>query len=188
MTLSQIALTGVEEICQVLSGINDTQAHDFVSEILRAKRIFLTGAGRSQLAVRGFAMRLMQIGLVSYMVGDTTTPSIREGDMLVVVSGSGETAGIVRTAQKAKALGAKVGLVSIVPGSSLGQLADVVMVLPAKSTKVAAADAAQTVHLGGSLFELSSMIALDFTVNLIVEAMGLKDPNTVLMSNHANLE
>lgn len=188
MTLSKIALTGLDEICQVLSGIDDTRVNDFVAEILRARRIFLTGAGRSQLAVRGFAMRLMQIGLVSHMVGDTTTPSIREGDMLVVVSGSGETTGIVRTAQKAKALGAKIGLVTIVPASSLGQLADVVLVLPAKSTKVASAAAVDTVHLGGSLFELSSMIALDSTVNLIVAAMGLEDPNKVLMENHANLE
>ena len=188
MQLSHIANAGIAEICQVFSSLNDAQAAGLVEEILGANRIFLTGAGRSQLAVRGFAMRLMQIGLVSHMVGDTTTPAICRGDLLLVVSGSGETESSVRTAQKAKKIGARVGLVSIVPGSSLGLLADTILVLPAKSTKVQSEDAKKTVHLGGSLFELSAMIALDFLVNLIVEKMALEDPNKVLMSNHANLE
>lgn len=188
MKLSHVAISGIEEIRQVLMQLNDTQAVALAEEIIQAKRVFLTGAGRSQLAVRGFAMRLMQIGLTAHMVGDTTTPSIRKGDMLLVVSGSGETEGSVRTARKAKSIGAKVGLVTIVPASSLGQLADNILVLPAKSTKVKSEDAANTVHLGGSLFELSAMISLDFLVNVIVDKMNLSDPNAVLMSNHANLE
>jgi 6-phospho-3-hexuloisomerase len=188
MKLSEITTPGVIELQQVMAGIRDDQAEALVTEILGANRIFLTGAGRSLLAVRGCAMRLMQMGLTSYVVGETTTPSIREGDLLLAVSGSGETSGICAAARKAKNLGAKLALVTIVPTSTLGQLADAVLVIPAKSTKVTAIDAKDTVHLGGSLFEQCAFITLDCMINLVAEGMGLDNPNKTLMENHANLE
>ena len=38
-----------------------------------------------------FAMRLMHLGFVVYVIGDVTTPSINEDDCLIAISGSGET-------------------------------------------------------------------------------------------------
>ena len=36
------------------------------------------------------AMRLMHVGFEAHVVGEATTPSIAEGDRLMVFSGSGE--------------------------------------------------------------------------------------------------
>ena len=69
--------------------VNDTSA--FVDLLLGAKEIFCAGAGRSGFEIKGFAMRLMHMGLNSYVVGETCTPNIDEGGLLVICSGSGET-------------------------------------------------------------------------------------------------
>lgn len=78
--------------------------------ILNSNRIFVGAAGRSLLAMKFLAMRLMQIGLKVYLVGEVCTPSIREGDLLLVGSGSGETAGMIAICKKAKAAGAEVAV------------------------------------------------------------------------------
>ena len=61
------------------------------AEIQKAVRIFVAGAGRSGFVSRGFANRLMHLGYTAYFVGDTTTPPIQPGDLLVIGSGSGKT-------------------------------------------------------------------------------------------------
>ena len=51
--------------------------------IEEASRIFVAGAGRSGLCIRAAGMRLMQMGKSTYIVGETITPSIQAGDLLV---------------------------------------------------------------------------------------------------------
>lgn len=58
-----------------------------------ARRVFVHGAGRSGLALQMTAMRLMHVGLQVHVVGETTTPAIGEGDLLLTASGSGTTSG-----------------------------------------------------------------------------------------------
>ena len=53
-----------------------------------------------------------------------STPSIREGDLLIVISGSGETTQLVSFANKAKSEGAKVVLICSKSSSTIGDLAD----------------------------------------------------------------
>ena len=53
---------------------------DFENEILKAENIFVTGAGRSGLAAKAFAMRLMHLGLSAYVVGETISPAIHKND------------------------------------------------------------------------------------------------------------
>ena len=45
-----------------------------VQSICQARHIFVAGMGRSGYMMRAFAMRLMQMGLLVYMVGDTKHP------------------------------------------------------------------------------------------------------------------
>jgi Predicted sugar phosphate isomerase involved in capsule formation len=45
------------------------------------------GAGRSGLVAKAFAMRLMHLGMISYVVGETITPALQTGDLIVVLSG-----------------------------------------------------------------------------------------------------
>ena len=64
--------------------------------------MFCAGAGRSGFQVKGFAMRLMHMGISSYVVGETCTPNIKEGGLLVICSGSGETKSLVNHAKKSE--------------------------------------------------------------------------------------
>ncbi|HKP05968.1 MAG TPA: 6-phospho-3-hexuloisomerase, partial [Microbacterium sp.] len=57
--------------------------------ILSADRVFVGAAGRSGIALRMTAMRLMHLGLDVHLLGDVTTPAIGAGDVLLTASGSG---------------------------------------------------------------------------------------------------
>lgn len=138
--------------------------------------------------VKCCAMRLMQLGLTAYVAGETTTPSITAEDLLIVVSGSGETGTIALMAKKAKVIGADLAFITIVPDSTIGKLADLTIPIDASSTKVADAPQKKSIQLGGSLFELSVLLLLEAVVMGVAEKLQLDDPNALLMKNHANLE
>lgn len=91
---------------------------------MNSKNVFVTGAGRSGLAAKAFAMRLMHLGISSYVVGETISPAIYDDDCIIAISGSGETNTIVSAARIAKNRGSKVLAVTSYPESTLGQLAD----------------------------------------------------------------
>ena len=66
------------------------------------RRWFFSGQGRSGLAAQMAAMRFMHMGRHAHFVGEVTAPSIRKGDGLLIVSGSGETAVSVNFGRIAK--------------------------------------------------------------------------------------
>ena len=75
--------------------LDEDAINQFEDIIIASKNIFVTGAGRSGLAAKAFAMRLMHLGLSAYVVGETISPAIYEDDCIVAISGSGETNTIV---------------------------------------------------------------------------------------------
>jgi 6-phospho-3-hexuloisomerase len=95
--------------------------------MLSAKRIYVTGAGRSGFVAKAFAMRLMHIGFDAYVVGETVTPAFSNGDTLVAFSGSGETNSVVDICELAKEIGGRVCLVTSAPASRMGRIADCVV-------------------------------------------------------------
>jgi 6-phospho-3-hexuloisomerase len=69
-----------------------------IHEIKAAKRILLwlqEGAACIKMA----AMRFMHLGYTVFIVGETNTPAILEGDLLLVASGSGTTSSVVSSAE-----------------------------------------------------------------------------------------
>lgn len=66
---------------------SDKEGQQFMQALLTAPRIYVAGAGRSGLIAKAFAMRLMHIGMESYVVGETITPAMQNGDLLVVFPG-----------------------------------------------------------------------------------------------------
>ena len=178
----------VNELGRALAGVDDGAGAALAEAILRANRVFVCGAGRSLLMIRTLAMRLMQLGKTAYVVGETVTPAIRQGDLLIVGSGSGETAALTIMAKKAKAIGAELALITIVPDSTIGKLADSVIAVHVPSSKVADSGGESSVQPGASLFEQSLLLLCDGLVLELTERMGLTDVNGLLMQNHANLE
>lgn len=107
----------------------------FEDIIIESKNIFVTGAGRSGLAAKAFAMRLMHLGLSAYVVGETISPAIYEDDCIIAISGSGETNTIVSAAKIAKNRGSKVLAVTSYPESTLGKLSDAYVFVKGRTKK-----------------------------------------------------
>ena len=58
----------ISEISSVLEEIDENTVEEIITEILKANKIFIVGAGRSGLVGKAFAMRLMQIGFKVYVL------------------------------------------------------------------------------------------------------------------------
>lgn len=87
-----------------------------------AKNVFVAGRGRSRQTAMNFGQRLSQFGKRVYVVGMATAPSIKEGDVLVLSSGSGSTPTLVDFAKTAMAVGAKVVLFTASRGAEVAKL------------------------------------------------------------------
>ena len=79
----------LQELKQTAESIPADAIRRCADKIAAHERIFVYGAGRSGLMLKALAMRLMQLGKTVYVVGETITPSIQKGDLLIVASASG---------------------------------------------------------------------------------------------------
>ena len=166
----------------------------FENVIINSKNIFVTGAGRSGLAAKAFAMRLMHLGLSAYVVGETISPAIYADDCIVAISGSGETNTIVSAANIAKNRGSKVLALTSYPESTLGQLADCFILVKGRTKKEVDDEnyMKRQIHGNytsltplGTAFELTTLVFLDAIVSELMEKMqqtesDLKARHTVL--------
>ena len=59
----------LQELTHTLSSIDEVQAENFVQLIDEADEVFCAGAGRSGFQVKGFAMRLMHMGVRPMSLG-----------------------------------------------------------------------------------------------------------------------
>jgi 6-phospho-3-hexuloisomerase len=116
-----------ESITRTSGTLEQAQMACFFDEMLSAQRIFVAGAGRSGLIAKAFGLRMMHLGYESYVVGETITPSFQVGDTLVIFSGSGETQSMVSICGTAKDLKGKVCLITAMPDSRIGKLADCIV-------------------------------------------------------------
>jgi 6-phospho-3-hexuloisomerase len=172
------------EIAEAAAGIDEQQLAVLASQILQADRVFVAGAGRSGLVLKMAAMRLMHLGLTVHVAGETTTPAIRSGDLLLVASGSGTTPGAVRSAETAAAAGARIAVVTTDAQSPLAETADAVVIIPAaRKTDHGSAVSRQ---YSGSLFEQVLLFALEAVFQTLWESADR--PAEELWLRHANLE
>lgn len=183
MADKKYAETVLEEIQSSLLSICEESLEELVGFIRPDQRIFCDGSGRSRLQIEGFAMRLVQMGFRSAIVGEPTVPAITGSDVLLICSASGETPMMVAHAKKAKALGVKVLLITASPDSTLSTLCDHMVILRASSKMAATAASIQPM---GSLFEQSVGILMDIIVLHLMEKYQIT--NDDMYSNHANLE
>ncbi|MBN2584676.1 MAG: 6-phospho-3-hexuloisomerase [Planctomycetes bacterium] len=174
-----------DEIQSVLRGIDRATVDRVVEQLMRAERVYVAGGGRSGLMARCFAMRLMHLGLHTYVVGETTTPAIRPNDCLVVCSASGQTQVVVLVSRAAKKVGAQVIAVTADPDSPIAKTADIVLVLDAPHKK--APDVGlPSVQYAGTLFEQSLLILSDAIAFEIGTQLGRSEED--MQQRHANLE
>ncbi|MFV2047126.1 6-phospho-3-hexuloisomerase [Metabacillus sp. YM-086] len=175
----------LEELNHSLQYITDADSESLVKAIRSSKKVFVAGAGRSGFMGKSFAMRMMHMGIDSYVVCETVTANITENDLLIIASGSGETKSLVSMAEKAKGYGAKLAVVTINPESTIGKLADIVVKMPG-SPKDQAASKYQTIQPMASLFEQTLLLFFDSSILRYMELEGVNSNS--MFSRHANLE
>ena len=174
----------LKELDSTLSAVNEAEIAVAQRMILAAKRVFVTGAGRSGLALRMAAMRLMHLGLTVHVTGEITAPAITQGDLLIVASGSGTTAGAVHAAEIARKAGADVLAITTAPESKLGVLAQGLVVIPAATKQDHGG--AKSEQYAGALFEQSVLLLTDAMFQTMWRERG--ESAEQLWKRHANLE
>lgn len=175
------------EMQRALAHVSPAGLERLTDQILKANRIYVAGGGRSGLMARALAMRLMHLGLATYVVGETTTPAIRSGDLLIACSASGETHVTVVVSQVAREAGARVFAITATPDSPMARQADETIIIPAPSKRAGPrAKVEPSAQYGGSLFEQTLLVVLDAVSAEIGRRLG-RGPQD-LESRHANLE
>jgi 6-phospho-3-hexuloisomerase len=186
MKTNEYAVEVVKELERTLSQISADEAERLVKKIMMSKKILVAGAGRSGLAMKAFAMRLAHMGFETYVVGETVTPNFEEADLLLIGSGSGETGSLISMAGKAKKIGGSLALITILPESSIGKLADTTVKIAAPTPKASGTEAWTSIQPMGSLFEQSLLIFLDIIILKLMEERA--NDATNMFKRHANLE
>ncbi|TLS51712.1 6-phospho-3-hexuloisomerase [Paenibacillus antri] len=185
MKTTEYAAEIVKELHRSVERIAEEESETLADIILQSNKVFVAGAGRSGLMGRAFAMRLMHTGKDAYVVGETVTPGIDKGDVLIIGSGSGETRSLIPMAQKAKSLAASVVVVTIAPESTIGSLADALVKLPG-SPKNQAGSSHSTIQPMASLFEQTLLVFYDAVILRLMDKRGLESGR--MYGRHANLE
>lgn len=174
------------ELGGVLSQITPDQAETLIKEIQAAPRIFGCATGRSGFILRGFLMRLMHLGCMVFVVGETITPRLQPRDLLLVMSGSGETAQPREIQRRANAVGARTLALTACPDSTIAREAQVVIHIPG-TTKLTLAQEPASVQCPGSLFEQASLLFLEAVVLILYQRRLGRDQDEML-SRHTDLE
>ncbi|MBB3109517.1 6-phospho-3-hexuloisomerase [Paenibacillus phyllosphaerae] len=170
------------ELTHTLRAVNAEEMEALAAEIAAAQTIFVCGAGRTGLMMRAFAMRLMHMGLRVFVVGESVTPGLASGDLLIVGSGSGQTKSLVAMAAKAQSLGASIAAITIDRQSAIGQMASCVVAIPAQAKDSNTA----SIQPMGSLFEQALLLMLDAIILQLMDRNSLTADE--MYGRHANLE
>jgi 6-phospho-3-hexuloisomerase len=174
--------TVLREVPRLLKKVPNEALEDFIQGLDEAERIFCAAQGRSGYILRCFCMRLMHLGFNTFFVGETITPGITKGDILVVCSGSGETSLTLQWVKLAKSRGALTCGVIGRKDSPIGRSLNRSICLPGGSKQ--SLEGVPSAQPPGSLFEQAAFILLE----TIVLALYQRGDGRTFSNYHANLE
>lgn len=163
--------------------ITEDQIDRFIQQLDSHKRIFCYGTGRSGLMLKALAMRLMQLGYTSYVIGETTTPSTEPGDLLIVASASGETGSVCDAVKNGLRQGMDVIAITGSQESTLSRECEPLIRIDV-ATKYSTSKA--SIQPLGSLFEQMLLILFDGVILKISRRNAAS--NAQMAKRHASIE
>jgi 6-phospho-3-hexuloisomerase len=183
-TMREIA----DQIHQNAKKIENYKIKEFVKLILEinegGNKIFVYGAGRSGFMGRAFAQRLMHLGISSCFVSDAVTHQYKKDDLLIIISGSGETVSPAAIAKKAKKIGGNLALITANPQSTIGKLSDLSITILGKSKDKATSE--ETLAPYTSLFDISTLAFLDSIGGVLMKILNVSEED--IDARHATIE
>ena len=170
-----------KKIGTILSTVSEEEIDNIKKLFFSSNRIFVYGAGRSGLVAKAFAIRLVHLGFQTYVIGETIAAPIQKDDLVIIVSGSGETIPAIMTAEIAYKIGAKVISVTGKRKSDIARFADVTLFLSAGCNDKERKKYAPL----GTLFEASVWILFD---GLIADFLiNKKETEEQMRKRHATI-
>jgi len=167
---------------EILSKVSDKDIEKVKKLFFESNRIFLYGAGRSGLVAKAFAIRLVHLGYQTFVIGETITAPVQKGDLVIIVSGSGETIPAVMTAEIARNLDANVVSITGKRNSDIAKFADITVYIKAGCNEKERKKYAPL----GTLFEASVWVLLDGIIADLLDSK--KETEEAMRSRHATLE
>ncbi len=166
------------KVTESLSKIDPAAVGRAVQMIQKAPQVFVYGAGRSGIVARAFAMRLVQVGITAYVIGESVTPIVRKGDLVVIFSNRGESQSSLQTANIVRREGADLVVVTSRGTSKLSHAATLLLLLEFQE------ESERAVHAPlGTLFESGSLRLGDGIVAELMQARGENEAS--LRQRHA---
>jgi len=185
----------IENIEEVIDKLDREVIKAMLQKIIDGNQVFVMGAGRSGLVAKAFAMRLMHLGLSVYVVGETTTPAVVPQDIVIAISGSGETRTIADLGKLAKDIGSTLITITSKKDSTLGKISDIAVIIPSKNKNDPDEAGYLERHMRGDYknmpplgtsFEITSLVFLDSVVGQLIMLTGASEAE--LTSRHKNIE
>jgi len=156
-----------ERVTEALDRLDPAAVARAVQIIAHAPATFVYGAGRSGIIGRAFAMRLVQLGLNAYVIGESVTPIVRRGDAVFILSGRGESSSSIQTANIVRREGAELIVFTARASSKLAHIATALLTLDFPDDP----DRAKIAPLG-TLFESASLRLTDALVAELLKVRG----------------
>lgn len=178
------ALLVADEVREVLARVRGEELDKLIEAILLARRVFCTGQGRSGLVMKAFAMRLVHLGLNAHVVGETTTPAIGGGDLLLACTGSGQTRTTLAIVDAGRERGAETACLTAHPESPIGETVAFTAEVPAPITYDS--PRGRSIQPPGSLFEQAALMLCDAMVMSLMDRLGTSEDQ--MRARHTKLE
>lgn len=175
----------LDELSRSLGAVAPEQTDALIAEILKARKVFVVGVGRVLLMLQAFAKRLNHIGVDAYFVGEINEPAITAEDLLILGSGSGESAFPVVISKVAQKYRPRMAYIGSNLNSTIASVCHIAVCIPCK-TKLALVGEIPSQQPMSSLFEQSLLLYLDTVSMMIVRQKSIVIAD--LWPKHANLE
>lgn len=171
-----------EEVGRLLAEAEAKAVEAFVRELAEARRVFVYGTGRSGMVARAFAVRLYHLGYTVYVIGETVAAPVQKGDVVVLVSGSGETYPVAMSAEIARNIGARTLVLTGNRHSKVASFGDVIIEFGVRGANKNRKSLAPL----GTLFETTTWVFLD---GVVAELMRRRhQTEEVMRQRHATME
>ncbi len=180
----------LKELEEVIGKIDGSDINELIDLILDSGKVFVMGAGRTMLMCSAFAKRLSHLNVNAYVVGETVTPPIADGDLVIACSSSGETTTTVSISKLAKRYGGKIVVITSDKDSTLCKISDMSVCIPCGADSYTPAGrtgkANESIQPMGSFFEQAILVVFDCIAIMLKERMGIEEEE--MRARHANLE
>jgi len=164
----ELSRSVLADVAQAVAGVDATRAAALADAIARDRRVFLIGTGRSGAMLHAMSIRLGHLGIDAHLASAADYPSLGNGDLVLIASGSGTTPVPLVRAQTAAEAGATLVVLTAAPSSPIAQLAGTVLHIPAPVTPTDPSP-----HTLRSLFEESLLIVCDLLCRMVKERLGV---------------